>query len=75
MFGGDQSENAYALGHAHSEIARLTVQAHMFEPFTRQFFVEAGMRPGCGYWMWAVEQAMSRSWLRLLWVQAGPSPE
>jgi SAM-dependent methyltransferase len=46
MFGGAQSENAYALGHAHSEIERLTVQAHMFEPFTRQFFVEAGLRSG-----------------------------
>ena len=46
MFGGAQSENVYALGHAHSEIERLTVQAHMFEPFTRQFFEEAGLRPG-----------------------------
>jgi len=46
MFGGAQPENAYAMGHAHSEIERLTVQARMFEPFTRQFFVEAGLRPG-----------------------------
>lgn len=75
MFGGAQSENAYALGHAHSEIERLTVQAHMFEPFTRQFFLEAGMRPGMRVLDVGSGAGMSRSWLRLWWVQAGRSPE
>jgi len=34
------------LGHSASELARLSHQARLFEPFTRQLFEEAGIRPG-----------------------------
>jgi ubiquinone/menaquinone biosynthesis C-methylase UbiE len=36
----------YAPGHSERELDRLTAQARMFEPFTRQLFLEAGLRPG-----------------------------
>jgi SAM-dependent methyltransferase len=37
---------SYALGHSAQELDRLSHQAKMFEPFTRQLFEEAGIRPG-----------------------------
>jgi ubiquinone/menaquinone biosynthesis C-methylase UbiE len=36
----------YAPGHSERELDRLSVQARMFEPFTRQLFQEAGLRSG-----------------------------
>jgi ubiquinone/menaquinone biosynthesis C-methylase UbiE len=36
----------YAPGHSERELDRLTAQARTFEPFTRQLFHEAGLRPG-----------------------------
>jgi ubiquinone/menaquinone biosynthesis C-methylase UbiE len=36
----------YAPGHSERELDRLSVQARMFEPFTRQLFQEAGLREG-----------------------------
>jgi ubiquinone/menaquinone biosynthesis C-methylase UbiE len=36
----------YALGHSDRELDRLSMQAHMFEPFTRQLFREAGLGSG-----------------------------
>jgi ubiquinone/menaquinone biosynthesis C-methylase UbiE len=36
----------YALGHSDRELDRLSMQAHMFEPFTRQLFREAGFGSG-----------------------------
>lgn len=36
----------YAPGHSERELDRLSVQARMFEPFTRQLFKEAGLHPG-----------------------------
>ena len=36
----------YVLGHADNELDRLTLQARMLEPFTRQLLQEAGIRPG-----------------------------
>jgi ubiquinone/menaquinone biosynthesis C-methylase UbiE len=36
----------YAPGHSARELDRLSVQAGMFEPFTRQLFREAGLRSG-----------------------------
>ena len=38
--------NAYALGHSDEELARLSRQAQVFEPFTRQLFQQAGISPG-----------------------------
>jgi hypothetical protein len=38
--------NEYALGHSDRELDRLSMQAHMFEPFTRQLFREAGLGSG-----------------------------
>jgi ubiquinone/menaquinone biosynthesis C-methylase UbiE len=37
---------AYALGHSERELDRLSMQARIFEPFTRQLFCEAGLGPG-----------------------------
>src|SRR5262249_40116165 len=37
---------SYALGHSERELDRLSHQALMFEPFTRQVFEQAGIRPG-----------------------------
>ena len=37
---------SYALGHSDRELKRLTVQARLAEPITRQFFSEAGLAPG-----------------------------
>jgi ubiquinone/menaquinone biosynthesis C-methylase UbiE len=39
----------YALGHSDRELDRLSMQAHVFEPFTRQLFREAGL--GSGMWV------------------------
>jgi len=36
----------YVLGHADHELDRLTMQARLFEPFTRQLLEQAGIRPG-----------------------------
>src|SRR5262249_22752656 len=36
----------YALGHTSRELDRLSVQAALLEPFTRQLFHEAGILPG-----------------------------
>ena len=36
----------YALGHSDRELNRLSMQAHMFAPFTRQLFREAGLGSG-----------------------------
>jgi ubiquinone/menaquinone biosynthesis C-methylase UbiE len=36
----------YAPGHSARELDRLSVQARMYEPFTRQLFREAGLLPG-----------------------------
>lgn len=36
----------YILGHSRREPDRLSAQSQVFEPFTRQFFQEAGLRPG-----------------------------
>ncbi|MBZ5689347.1 MAG: class I SAM-dependent methyltransferase [Acidobacteriia bacterium] len=36
----------YALGHSSSELDRLTFQASVFAPFTRQLFTQAGIKPG-----------------------------
>ena len=42
----DTPYNTYVLGHNDNELDRLTTQARMLEPFTRQLLVEAGIRPG-----------------------------
>jgi ubiquinone/menaquinone biosynthesis C-methylase UbiE len=36
----------YAPGHSERELDRLSTQARMYEPFTRQLFLEAGLRAG-----------------------------
>ena len=38
--------NEYALGHSDRELDRLSMQAQIFEPFTRQLFHEAGLGSG-----------------------------
>lgn len=38
--------NQYALGHSERELDRLSLQAHVFEPFTRQLFRDAGLASG-----------------------------
>jgi ubiquinone/menaquinone biosynthesis C-methylase UbiE len=43
---GARQDRTYALGHSKRELDRLSVQAVMFEPFTRQLFREAGLAPG-----------------------------
>ena len=37
---------AYVLGHSDRELSRLTVQARLLEPVTRQFLLDAGIRAG-----------------------------
>ena len=37
---------AYALGHSPGELKRLSVQARLFEPFTRRMLQSAGLEPG-----------------------------
>lgn len=37
---------SYALGHSEREIGRLSLQARIFEPFTRRLFQQAGILPG-----------------------------
>ncbi len=37
---------AYVLGHSDRELERLSAQARLVDPFTRQFFQEAGIVPG-----------------------------
>src|SRR5437588_4775692 len=36
----------YVLGHSARELERLTAQARLYEPFTMQFFRDAGIQPG-----------------------------
>ena len=36
----------YALGHSERELDRLSMQAHAFDPFTRQLFRDAGLSSG-----------------------------
>jgi ubiquinone/menaquinone biosynthesis C-methylase UbiE len=38
--------NGYALGHSERELDRLSLQAQIFDPFTRQLFREAGLGSG-----------------------------
>jgi SAM-dependent methyltransferase len=40
------STGAYVLGHSDRELERLSAQARLLEPITRQFFVEAGIVSG-----------------------------
>jgi 2-polyprenyl-3-methyl-5-hydroxy-6-metoxy-1,4-benzoquinol methylase len=40
------SPHAYVLGHSEREIERLSAQASLLEPITRQFLCEAGIVPG-----------------------------
>src|SRR5262245_22017220 len=37
---------AYCLGHSTRELERLSTQGRLFEPVTRQLFLEAGIGPG-----------------------------
>ena len=39
-------QSFYALGHSEQELQRLSRQGQAFEPFTRQLFEQAGIRPG-----------------------------
>lgn len=39
-------QDTYVLGHADQELDRLTIQARILEPSTRQLLQEAGLRPG-----------------------------
>ena len=41
-----KAQPAYVLGHSDRELDRLTTQARMFEPFTRQLLLQAGICPG-----------------------------
>ena len=45
---GDNSSGhgGYALGHSDRELDRLSAQARLIDPITRQFFREAGIAPG-----------------------------
>jgi ubiquinone/menaquinone biosynthesis C-methylase UbiE len=38
--------NGYALGHSERELDRLSMQAQMFEPYTKQMFRDAGLASG-----------------------------
>jgi len=38
--------NSYALGHSENELDRLSAQAEMFEPATRELLLAAGLKPG-----------------------------
>lgn len=40
------SSGSYSLGHSQAELDRLSAQAHLIEPITRRFFVDAGIGPG-----------------------------
>src|SRR6516165_8921603 len=40
------NKTTYALGHAEEELDRLSRQARVFEPFTRQLFQQAGIAAG-----------------------------
>ena len=42
----NNEQNSYVLGHADQELDRLTIQARILEPSTRQLLQEAGLRPG-----------------------------
>jgi ubiquinone/menaquinone biosynthesis C-methylase UbiE len=42
----ESTPDFYAPGHSDRELDRLSMQARMFEPFTRQLFREAGLREG-----------------------------
>jgi len=39
-------QSSYALGHSEHELERLSRQAEVFAPFTRQLFEQAGVGPG-----------------------------
>src|SRR5262245_45706085 len=39
-------QRTYALGHSEEELGRLSRQAQVFEPFTRQLFQQAGITNG-----------------------------
>ena len=41
-----RGQSAYALGHSEKELDRLSLQARLFDPFTRQVLEEAGIREG-----------------------------
>ncbi|MDT5255270.1 MAG: hypothetical protein QOD10_350 [Mycobacterium sp.] len=41
-----RSSGSYSLGHSQAELDRLSAQAHLIEPITRRFFVDAGIGPG-----------------------------
>lgn len=43
---GASAESNYALGHSAPELARLSQQAEIFSPFTRQLFEQAGITQG-----------------------------
>jgi tRNA A58 N-methylase Trm61 len=42
----EQPDMAYALGHSDRELERLISQARLYEPFTMQFFRDAGIAEG-----------------------------
>jgi len=46
MQAGARPEHQYVLGHSRHELNRLSAQSQIFEPFTHQFFLDAGLRPG-----------------------------
>ena len=46
MFTGTRQDPVYALGHSDRELARLSLQARLFDPLTRQLFRDAGVAPG-----------------------------
>src|ERR1700720_4114454 len=43
---GPSPTRAYALGHSGRELERLSAQARLIDPITRQFFRDAGIVPG-----------------------------
>lgn len=43
---GTPSAHEYELGHSERELERLRLQAQLVDPFTRDFFHDAGLRPG-----------------------------
>jgi tRNA A58 N-methylase Trm61 len=43
---GERKDPVYALGHSDRELARLSVQAKLFDPLTEQLFRDAGIVPG-----------------------------
>ena len=46
MQNGRRDLPVYALGHAHQELDRLSLQARILEPYTRRLFVDAGISTG-----------------------------